>query len=302
MGGQIPTISIVTPSYNQGQFLEETIQSVLIQRYLNLEYVVIDGGSSDSSVEIIRKYENSLTYWVSEADKGQYDALNKGFAHTTGEIMAWLNSDDKYCPWAFSVIADIFSAYPEVEWITSVHPVSWNERGQAVAVDFTGGFSRQSFLKGGNYPGKGSHGRRWIQQESTFWRRSLWERAGGRLDTSLEVAADFELWARFFGHAELYGVSALLGGFRAHGNQMSVHRRQQYMDEAQRTIELYGEWPCSKPESLLRGLAWKVLRQYSLAQLPRPVQSMMFGSGMFYPTKVAVWTGKEWEMITGFSV
>lgn len=302
MGSQFPTISIVTPSYNQGQFLEETIQSVLTQQYLNLEYVVIDGGSSDNSVEIIRKYENSLTYWVSESDQGQYDAINKGFAHTTGEIMAWLNSDDKYCPWALSVVADIFSAYPEVEWITSVHPVSWNERGQAVAVDFTGGFSRRSFYKGGNFPGKGSHGRRWIQQESTFWRRSLWERAGGRLDTSLKVAADFELWARFYGQAELYGVSALLGGFRKHGNQLSVHHRQQYMDEAGRTIASYGAWPCSPLESLLRGLFWKILRQYSMAQLPGPVQSIMTGSGMFYPNKVVVWTGKEWEMITGFSV
>ena len=302
MGRQTPTISIVTPSCNQGQFLEEAIQSVLTQEYPNLEYVVIDGGSSDSSVETIQKYENRLTYWVSEPDQGQYDAINKGFTHTTGEIMAWLNSDDKYLPRAFSVVADIFSAYPEIEWITSVHPVSWNERGQAVAVDFTGGFSRQSFFKGGNFPGKGSYGRRWIQQESTFWRRSLWERAGGRLETSLKLAADFELWARFFQQAELYGVSALLGGFRAHGNQLSVHHRQQYMSEAGRTIESYGKWPCNKLEGLLRGLFWKVLRQYSLAQVPRPVQSIMIRSGMFYPTKVAVWTGKEWEIITGFSV
>jgi hypothetical protein len=302
MDRQIPSISIVTPSYNQGQFLEETIQSVLGQRYLNLEYVVVDGGSSDSSVEIIRKYEDSLAYWVSEPDKGQYDAINKGFAHTTGEIMAWLNSDDKYCPWALSVVADIFSACPEVEWITSVHPVSWNERGQAVAVDFTGGFSRQSFYKGGNFPGKGSHGRRWIQQESTFWRRSLWERVGGRLDTSLEVAADFELWARFFGQAELYGVSALLGGFRAHGNQLSVHRRAQYMAESERVLRSYGKWPCQKIEGFLRGLFWKVFRQYSLAQLPCTARSMMIGTGFLYPAQILVWTGKEWENISGLTV
>lgn len=302
MGKQTPTISIVTPSYNQAQFLEETMQSVLTQGYPRLEYVVIDGGSSDGSVETIRKYADRLTYWVTEPDRGQYDAINKGFAHTTGEIMAWLNSDDKYTPRAFSVVADIFSTYPEVEWITSVHPVSWNERGQAVAVDFTGGFSRQSFFKGGNFPGKGSYGRRWIQQESTFWRRSLWERAGGGLDTSLQLAADFELWARFFRQADLYGVSALLGGFRAHGNQLSVHRRAQYMAEAERVLRSYGKWPCHKLEGLLRGLFWKVFRQYSLAQLPRPIRSMMVGRGFLYPTPVLVWTGKEWEIITGFSV
>ena len=302
MGGHTPTISIVTPSYNQGQFLEETIQSVLTQEYPNLEYVVIDGGSSDGSVETIRKYADRLTYWVSEPDQGQYDAINKGFAHTSGEIMAWLNSDDKYAPRAFSVVGDIFSTYPGVEWITSVHPVSWNERGQAVAVDFTGGFSRQSFFKGGNFPGRGSHGRRWIQQESTFWRRSLWERAGGRVDTSLQLAADFELWARFFQQADLYGVSALLGGFRAHGNQLSVHRRAQYMAESERVLRSYGKWPCHKLEGFLRGLFWKVFRQYSLARLPRPIRSMMVGTGFLYPTQVLVWTGKEWENISGFTV
>src|SRR5579859_3708649 len=102
----VPRISIVTPSFNQRAFLEETIRSVLDQRYPNLEYVIIDGGSTDGSVDIIRKYERHLAFWVSEPDGGQYDAINKGFAHTTGELLGWLNADDKYLPWSFSTLAD----------------------------------------------------------------------------------------------------------------------------------------------------------------------------------------------------
>ena len=191
-----PRLTIVTPSFNQGEFLEETIKSVLDQEYENLEYIVVDGGSTDRSVSIIKKYSHRLAHWVSEPDEGQYHAINKGFARATGEIMAWLNSDDKYLPWTLSVVADIFSAFPEVEWLTSVHPLQWNSHGQAVAVDFTGALSRHSFLQGNNFPVEGSIGRRWIQQESTFWRRSLWERAGGRLDQSLAMAADFSFSAR----------------------------------------------------------------------------------------------------------
>ncbi len=97
-------ISIVTPSFNQAAFLEETIDSVLSQRDPNLEYVIIDGGSTDGSVDIIRRHAGQLAYWVSEPDKGQYDAINRGFAKVTGDVMAWINSDDKYTPWCFSIV------------------------------------------------------------------------------------------------------------------------------------------------------------------------------------------------------
>src|SRR5215469_5586779 len=97
----LPKISIVTPSFNQAEFLEETIRSVLDQNYPNLEYVVVDGGSTDGSVDIIKKYAHRLAWWVSEPDDGQYAAINKGFKHSSGEIMAWINSDDKYLPWTF---------------------------------------------------------------------------------------------------------------------------------------------------------------------------------------------------------
>src|SRR5215212_7784658 len=118
--GAPPRISIVTPSFNQGRFLRETMQSVLGQGYPNLEYVVIDGGSTDESVDIIRGHEQQLAAWVSEKDAGQYDAINKGFARTSGEVMAWLNSDDKYTPWALPVVGEIFAQLPEVKWLTTL--------------------------------------------------------------------------------------------------------------------------------------------------------------------------------------
>src|SRR5512146_173069 len=110
----LPKVSIITPSYNQGRFLETTIQSVLAQDYPNLEYIIVDGGSKDESVEIIKKYQQHLTWWVSEKDKGHADALNKGFARATGEILAWLNSDDIYEPGAVSEAVAFLKEHPAV--------------------------------------------------------------------------------------------------------------------------------------------------------------------------------------------
>src|SRR5512134_129792 len=113
MNGTSPKISIVTPSFNQGKYLERTIRSVIEQDYPNLEYIIIDGGSTDESVEIIRKYEKHLAYWVSEPDRGQSHAINKGFDRATGEIFGWLNSDDWYVPGALKAVAEAFAANPE---------------------------------------------------------------------------------------------------------------------------------------------------------------------------------------------
>ena len=125
----LPKISVVTPSYNQARFLEACIESVLGQNYPNLEYIVMDGGSTDGSIEIIKKYEKHITYWKSERDAGQFDAINQGLNKSTGEIMTWINSDDLLHPWAFELVSWVFLTRPEVLWLTG-RPNGVNASGQ----------------------------------------------------------------------------------------------------------------------------------------------------------------------------
>ncbi|MBT63699.1 MAG: glycosyl transferase [Puniceicoccaceae bacterium] len=205
------SISIVTPSYNQGDFLEDCMTSVLNQGYPNLEYIVIDGGSHDRSPQIINRYKEQLSYSVSESDKGHADAINKGFKQSSGEVMAWLNSDDMYLPWTLKVVADIFEQFPEVEWITGLNG-TWNQYG-AITEVIKSRKNIYDYLLG-DYV--------WIQQESVFWRRSLWEKAGGQINESIRYMVDGELWTRFFQHAELYHVDCLFGGYRKHGSNRGV--------------------------------------------------------------------------------
>lgn len=214
-----PRIALVTPVYNSGRYVEQTIRSVLAQGYPNLDYFIVDGGSTDNTIEIIRKYEGALSGWSSEPDNGMYDAINKGFARTRGEIMGWISATDQLHIGGLSVVGSIFRDFPGVEWITARRTV-FNEQGGMTRVDPLMRWSRFRFLLGGS--------NRHIQQESTFWRRSLWERAGGHLDAAWRYASDFELWVRFFRHARLYTVDSLIGGFREHGDSDSLQQAERF--------------------------------------------------------------------------
>ena len=255
--GDLPRISVVTPSFNQGRFLAETMESVLDQRYPNLEYVVVDGASTDNSAAVIEARSSELAWWVSEKDAGQYDAINKGFANTGGDVMAWLNSDDKYTPWALWTVGEVFRQLPEVQWVTTLLPLHWDERGLPTKCKPVHGYTKEGFFRGQHLQRPGEWDKAFIQQESTFWRRSLWEKAGGGIDASLHMAGDFELWAKFYQHADLYGIPLPLGGFRLHDDQKTARRMDGYFQEAEAVLSRHGGRVEPAPRSAPRSGLWR---------------------------------------------
>jgi glycosyltransferase involved in cell wall biosynthesis len=254
-----PKITLVTPVFNAVRYIEQTIQSVISQQYPNLEYFIIDGGSTDGTLEVIRKYEHELTGWTGQPDNGMYDALNRGFARSSGEIMGWISATDMLHTRSLFLVADVFREIPQVEWITG-RPTGFNEEGMPVSVDRLKRWARMRFLAGAN---------RHIQQESTFWRRSLWQRAGSRMDASRRNCNDFELWVRFFRYAKVYSVDALIGGFRFHGDSLGL----QNVDECHRVHD-------DVIEAELKDLPWgwliRAFRSTSRAMLRVPVLKFLW--------------------------
>ncbi|MBI1855280.1 MAG: glycosyltransferase [Chloroflexi bacterium] len=200
----LPLVSIVTPSFNQARYLEAAIQSVLSQDYPRIEYLIVDGGSTDGSADIIRKYESKLAWWVSEKDQGQTDALNKGFARAKGGILAWLNSDDTYQLGAVAAAVKLMQADPEIGLLYGDANYI-NEDGNVIG-KFPAAQTDLPRLRRGYVH---------VPQQAAFFRANLW-REVGPLDPSFYFAMDYDLWVRLAARSQVKYVPQTWANFRLH--------------------------------------------------------------------------------------
>jgi len=226
-----PRVSIVTPSYNQAQFIEETIRSVLLQGYPDLEYIIIDGGSTDSSVEIIKKYEPWLSYWVSEPDRGQSHAINKGFATAQGKYLAWINSDDTYLPNVLPERIIVLESNPDAVLVYGDCNIV-DDVGELIQIYKTKRCTAPMLLLDGNM----------IPQPSVFMRPSALSTIGW-LNTGLHYGMDYELWLRLSLVGNLYYLPGLVANFRHHASSKTALNGYEFAAEK---IFWLSKWPAMK--------------------------------------------------------
>ena len=215
-----PKISVITPSYNQAQFLEETIISVIGQQYLNLEYLIIDGGSNDGSVDIIKKYQDKITYWISEKDSGQADAINKGFQKATGEIICWLNSDDLLIPGSLLKVARYFDHSKEPQLLIGNAFTFKQNTGGGAASDIRFAHAQYDLRK---YD--------YIIQPSTFWNKMVLEKVG-RLNEELHFMLDWEWFIKIQqAGIKIHQVNDYFSLYRIHENHKSSSKSDRRIEE-----------------------------------------------------------------------
>lgn len=220
----LPLISVITPSYNQGTFIERTIRSVIDQGYQNLEYIVIDGGSTDGSAEIIRKYEKQLAYWISEPDRGQAPAINRGLRRATGDWIAWQNSDDIYFPGVFADVAKISSTHPDADLII----------GNMMIIDETDCHLRDIRYVTPNYKALLAEGMV-LANQAAFWRRRVHEKIGW-IDESYNYSFDYDWFLRLTRNFRAVHVNRFWGGFRLHGDTKTRQSGLRFVEENKRII------------------------------------------------------------------
>ena len=243
-----PLVSIVTPSFNQAIYLEQTLRSVLEQDHPSIEYIVIDGGSTDGSVNVIKKYEDKLAYWVSEKDNGQAEAINKGLARATGDIVAWINSDDFYLPGAITSAVKAFEANPDAGMVY----------GDTVAVDENGEFIH--FPKYAQWGLQDLLTFNIIGQPAVFMRRDVLLQAGF-LDPSFHFLLDHQLWIRMASHAPMIYIPERWAAGRFHESAKNVALAEKFGQEAFRILD----WAKSDP--LVSGSLNGIKRQSRAAAL-----------------------------------
>lgn len=231
MTGSLPLVSVVTPSFNQARYLEQTLRSVLEQEHPRIEYIVVDGASQDGSVDIIRNHEGKLAYWVSEKDSGQAEAINKGLARANGEIVAWLNSDDYYLPGAVSSAVKAFELNPDAALVY----------GDMLAVDENG--RTTNLMKYGQFSLPDLLCFQIIGQPSVFFRRDALEKAG-LLDTTFHFLLDHHLWIRIAQQGRIMHVPQVWSAARYHAEAKNVAKAAEFGREAFRILE----WAKNQPE------------------------------------------------------
>lgn len=269
-GKEWPKITIVTPSYNQAQFLEETIRSVLLQGYPNLEFIVMDGGSTDGSVEIIEKYEPWITHWISEEDEGQSDAINKGFEHATGDIYNWINSDDFLRPGALRAIGELFIRSETASWITGGRILRSVEHGTEEAQLLWPRHWPKYLLEFPDFP-----------QDATFFRADVWNAVGG-LDKNLQYGMDILFFHEMLDYTKR-GIFTrfLLSCMNIHENQKTkgVNKRKETDSQKIReTIKrrpsraLFGRLLCTRFSPHL----WNLWRSIAQIRAPKTFERAKF--------------------------
>lgn len=220
-----PKISIVTVCYNSEKYLEDCILSIMRQTYDNIEHIIVDGCSTDGTLDIIKKYDGKYNMrWISEKDSGMYEAIMKGFSLAEGEIFAWLNSDDMYMPWACEVAAQVMTQ-TDIRWLTGI-PHQYTERGVGHYIPRLTPVYPRKFIEKGYMDNRISN---FMQQESMFWSRELWQQYGNVV-LDYKVAGDYHLWRRFAKSETLVTVDSVLSGIRVHEAQKSRDREAYYSE------------------------------------------------------------------------
>ena len=295
-----PRVSIVTPSYNQGQFLEETIRSVLLQGYPNLEYIIIDGGSTDGSVEIIRKYEPWLAYWVSEPDRGQARAINKGFERATGEILAWLNADDWYPSGTLEAVAQTALEHSQATLLYG-DCEEIDADGHSVGIKRLTRFDLATLLRGRN-----------MAQPAVFWHCRVLEEVGG-LDEQLHYALDFEFFLRIWYRYSFHGlaeqafvyVPQVLAYSRLWEEAKTVSRAAQFGSEYRAVLDRFFQQPDLpveirrlKPYAYSYGVYWRSAQLLWRFQQPVAARKYFLLTLATAPTLKGKWRALKYWLLT----